>query len=99
MDLPSHPLTLVEHPGLAGLREQLRVQAGVLPQRRLELRVGLGQLRRSPACALSVCLITPIQLNQPIAPAITKLTSTIATSDDPAADATDSERRRAARSQ
>jgi hypothetical protein len=44
VDLPCHPLPLVEHPGLAGLDQQLGVQARVLLQRRLDLGVGLVQL-------------------------------------------------------
>ena len=50
MDLPGHPLPLVLDPGLAGLGQQLLLQARVLRQRRLEPVVGRAELfQRLPA--------------------------------------------------
>ncbi len=44
VDLPGHPLPLVEDAGLPGLGQQLLLQARVLGQTRLEPAVGLAQL-------------------------------------------------------
>jgi hypothetical protein len=44
VDFAGHPLPLVQHTGLPGLRQQLYVQARVLLQRRGELPVGLAEL-------------------------------------------------------
>jgi hypothetical protein len=44
VDLPGHPLPLIEYPGLAGVDQQLGVQAGVLRQRRFKFEVGFVQL-------------------------------------------------------
>ena len=48
VDLPGHPLPLVQHAGLPGLGQQLVLQARVLGQGGLELAVGLAQLTEGP---------------------------------------------------
>ena len=64
VDLPGHPLPLVEDAGLAGLGEQLRVQARVLGQRRLQPLVGLAQLGEGLFPLLGVGVVTPVHPGQ-----------------------------------
>jgi hypothetical protein len=54
VDLPGHPLPLVQDSGLPGLGQQLLVQARILGQRGLELGFGLAHLGQ--------CLLTPVLL-------------------------------------
>ena len=56
VDLAGHPLPLVEDARLAGLGEQLGVEAGVLLQRRLEPR---ERLRRSSLCSVDLLADAP----------------------------------------
>ena len=58
VDLAGHPLPLVEHAGLAGLGQQLGVQAGVLRQR------GLAAWR-APARRSSFCSATSLAVTAP----------------------------------
>jgi hypothetical protein len=59
LDLPRHALPLVERPGLARLVQELRAQAGVLPQRRLQPLVGSGQLGDRGLAALALLADEP----------------------------------------
>ena len=52
VDLPGHPPTLLGDAGVAGLRDELRVQRGVLGERRLQPAVDLGQFLDGAATLL-----------------------------------------------
>ena len=62
VDLPGHPLPLLEHAGLAGLVEQLGVQLGVL------LQGGLEPFEQLPALLSSCISFIPMKLKYPVSP-------------------------------
>ena len=64
MDLPGHPLPLVQDPSLPGLRQQLLAQARVLGQRGLQLALGLAHLGEGQLTPVLLLVVVPVEPGQ-----------------------------------